>query len=114
MVKKLGKALLCRLLEAQVKRLRRHNDFKIVAVAGSVGKTSTKLAIASLLATRSKVRFQDGNYNDRLTVPLVVFGQTEPGIFNIVAWFKLLLANRRALRQPYDYEIVMLELGTDG
>jgi UDP-N-acetylmuramoyl-tripeptide--D-alanyl-D-alanine ligase len=114
MIKKLGKALLCRLLEAQVKRLRRRNDFQIVAVAGSVGKTSTKLAIARLLASHSKVRYQDGNYNDRLTVPLVVFGQSEPGIFNIVAWTKILLANRRILRQAYDYDVVIVELGTDG
>jgi UDP-N-acetylmuramoyl-tripeptide--D-alanyl-D-alanine ligase len=112
--KKLGKAFLCRMLEAQVKRLRRRNDFIIVAVAGSVGKTSTKLAIATMLASRQRVMYQAGNYNDRVTVPLVLFGQTEPGIFNLVAWFRLLLANQRSLRQPYAYDIAVLELGTDG
>ena len=83
MIKKLGKAVLCMKLESQVKRLRANNDFMIVAVGGSVGKTSTKLAIAKTLGASKKVIYQDGNYNDRLTVPLVLFGETEPAIFNI-------------------------------
>jgi UDP-N-acetylmuramoyl-tripeptide--D-alanyl-D-alanine ligase len=112
-LKKAGKAVLCRLLERQVRQLRRRNDFMVVAVAGSVGKTSTKLAIASLLANSQKVRYQDGNYNDRLTVPLVLFGQAEPAIFNLAGWLKILLANQRTIRQPYDYDVAVLELGTD-
>ncbi|HVI60552.1 MAG TPA: hypothetical protein VM535_00135, partial [Candidatus Saccharimonadales bacterium] len=76
-LKKLGKAFLCRLLERQVRQLRAKNDFKLIAVAGSVGKTSTKLAIAKSLSVHQRVIYQDGNYNDRLTVPLILFGQTE-------------------------------------
>ena len=93
--KKIGKALLCKFLEAQVKQLRQRNDFKLIAVAGSVGKTSTKLAIAKTLATGQRVRYQNGNYNDRLTVPLVLFGELEPGIYNVPAWGKVWLRNRR-------------------
>ncbi|HTB48622.1 MAG TPA: Mur ligase family protein, partial [Verrucomicrobiae bacterium] len=111
--KKLGKSIVCHLLEAQVKRLRHRNQFTIVAVVGSVGKTSTKLAIAKTLATSRRVAYQDGNYNDRLTVPLVLFGQTEPGIYNLFAWFKILRANRRKLRQPFPYDVAILELGPD-
>lgn len=113
-VKKQGKALLCRLLERQVIRLRRKHTFTIVAVAGSVGKTSTKLAIARVLGTKQRVRFQEGNYNDRLTVPLVVFGHREPGIFNLLAWARILVANERIIRGAFESEIVVLELGTDG
>ena len=113
-IKRVGKAVLCRMLEAQVRQLRRRNDFPIVAVAGSVGKTSTKLAIANLLASRQKVCYQDGNYNDRLTVPLVLFGQVEPAIFNLVGWLRILLANQRMIRRTYDYDLAVLELGTDG
>jgi UDP-N-acetylmuramoyl-tripeptide--D-alanyl-D-alanine ligase len=111
-VKKLGKAILCYLLERQAKRLRRRHDFLVVAVAGSVGKTSTKLAIAKTLSASRRVIYQDGNYNDRLTVPLVLFGQTEPGIFNIAAWLRILASNRRAI-QNFHYDVAILELGTD-
>jgi UDP-N-acetylmuramoyl-tripeptide--D-alanyl-D-alanine ligase len=113
-IKKLGKNLLCGLLERQVRVLRRRNDFQLIAVAGSVGKTSTKLAIAQLLTTKARVRYQNGNYNDRLTVPLIFFGQPEPGIFNVAAWLKILASNRRALKQPYAYDFVVVELGPDG
>ncbi len=112
-LKKLGKAFLCRRLERQVQQLRAKNDFQVIAVAGSVGKTSTKLAIAKTLAVNQKVRYQEGNYNDRLTVPLVFFGHEQPGIYNFIAWRRVLKANRRQLQKKYPYDAVVVELGTD-
>ncbi|HEX7368059.1 MAG TPA: hypothetical protein VF261_00160, partial [Candidatus Saccharimonadales bacterium] len=112
--KKLGRALVCVILEHQVRRLRARHAVKVIAVAGSVGKTSTKLAIAVLLASKHRVRYQEGNYNDRVTVPLVFFGQREPGLFNIVAWLKIFSANSRAIHEQYPFDIVVVELGTDG
>jgi UDP-N-acetylmuramoyl-tripeptide--D-alanyl-D-alanine ligase len=112
-LKKIGKAVLARQLEHQVRQLRRKNNFKVIAVAGSVGKTSTKLAIAKTLGASLKVRYQDGNYNDRLTVPLIFFGQTQPGIYDVFGWRKLLRENRRALKQKYPYDVVVVEIGTD-
>ncbi len=113
-LKSVGKRILCRMLERQVKRLRARHDFAVVAVAGSVGKTSTKLAIADALSTARRVRYQSGNYNDRLTVPLVFFGQSSPGLFNILAWLKILWQNRRMIRQDFPYDVVVVELGVDG
>lgn len=113
--KSYGKAILCWLLERQVKLLRRRNDFTLIAVAGSVGKTSTKLAIAAMLqASGKRVCFQTGNYNDRLTVPLVLFGETEPSIFDIPAWLRLLRTNHKKLRHTYPFDFAIVELGTDG
>jgi UDP-N-acetylmuramoyl-tripeptide--D-alanyl-D-alanine ligase len=111
--KKIGKNLLCVLLERQVKQLRKKNKFTLVAVVGSVGKTSTKAAIAQTLKATSRVQYQLGNYNDRLTVPLIFFGQTEPSIFNIGGWVKLLLANQQLLKRPYPFDTVVVELGID-
>ena len=113
-IKSVGKAALATLLEAQVKRLRKRNNFTVVAVAGSVGKTSTKLAIAEVLAAHQIVRWQRGNYNDRVTVPLVFFGCNEPSIFNVFAWLKIIVTNEQILRRPYNYDVVVVELGTDG
>lgn len=113
-VKKLGKQFLCFLLEAQVRRLRKRHTFKVVAVVGSVGKTSTKLAIAKVLGSQQKVRFQEGNYNDRLTVPLVFFGHTNPALFNVLAWLKILVSNERQIRSNFKHKTIVLELGTDG
>jgi UDP-N-acetylmuramyl pentapeptide synthase len=113
-VKSIGKSFLTRRLEKRVRQLRAKNDFTIIAVVGSVGKTSTKLAIGKTLQHSRKVIFQEGNYNDRLTVPLVFFDKPQPAIFDVLAWIKILSSIRREVRQPYLYDYVVLELGTDG
>jgi UDP-N-acetylmuramyl pentapeptide synthase len=112
--KTIGKQFLCRMLEKQVVELRQKYGFTVIAVAGSVGKTSTKLAIAHTLARTKRVIYQEGNYNDRLTVPLVLFGHKLPGLFNLPAWIRILAANKRILKQDYPYDVAVLELGTDG
>lgn len=114
LVKPLGKRILCLLLERQVVQLRRRHQFAVVAVAGSVGKTSTKVAIAEALGTARRVRYQLGNYNVRLTVPLIFFGHDEPAIYNIFAWLKILWQNRRIIQREYPYDVVVVELAPGG
>lgn len=112
--KNLGRDLICILLEWQVVRLRKKYKFQIVAVAGSVGKTSTKLAIARTLhAAGKQVRFQEGNYNVRLTVPLVLFGRPLPSLLNLFAWIKIFAKNELTIMHGYTYDVAVLELGTD-
>ncbi len=112
--KKLGRSIVCLVLERQVRALRKKHHVTVVAVAGSVGKTSTKLAIADLLGQTLRVRSQSGNYNDRVTVPLVFFGQTMPSLLNPFGWMRLFGENSAAIHHPYDYDVVVIELGTDG
>ena len=52
-------------------------NVKVVGITGSVGKTSTKETIASVLATRYRVLKTKGNYNNEIGVPLTVFRITE-------------------------------------
>ena len=107
--------MLCLQLERKVEQLRVKHKFTVVAVAGSVGKTSTKLAVARLLEASGKsVRYQEGNYNDRVSVPLVFFGETMPSLFNIFAWLRVLGRMSRQVKHGYDYDVVVVELGTDG
>jgi len=114
-IKTKGKALVCAILERQAMQLRAKHRFTIVTVSGSIGKTSTKQAIAHILTESGKrVRFQSGNYNDRITVPLVLFDQDLPGLFNIPAWLKIFWANRRLIRRGPGFDVAVLELGTDG
>jgi len=108
-----GKAWVCGVLESQVVRMRAAHQFTVIAVAGSVGKTSTKLAIAHTLEPTRRVIYQSGNFNDRLTVPLVLFGQTLPNLFNVVAWVRIFIANELAIRRKFFYDIAVLEIGTD-
>ncbi len=113
LLKNIGKFVIVRCLAWQLKRLRAKNDITVVGVVGSIGKTSTKIAIAKVLGEHFRVRFQDGNYNDIVTVPLIFFGQSMPSLLNPVGWTKVLLQNERQLRSAYPYNVVVVELGTD-
>ena len=57
--------------------------------------------------------YQTGNYNDRVTVPLILFGQNLPGLLNVPAWLKVFVRNEQAIRRPNYYDIAVAELGTD-
>jgi UDP-N-acetylmuramoyl-tripeptide--D-alanyl-D-alanine ligase len=101
------------LLGWQVRRLYNKHQFKTIGVVGSIGKTSTKMAIAQTLGKNLRVRYQEGNYNDIVSVPLIYFGQTMPSLINPFAWAKIFANNQRQLAAEYPYDVVVLELGTD-
>lgn len=112
--KRTGKRILCRILEKQVAELRHKHKITIVAIVGAVGKTSTKVAVAKTLGVSKRVIWEAGNYNDRLTVPLVLFGHKLPGLFNVWAWLKIWQRNKQIIASDYPYDVAVLELGTDG
>jgi UDP-N-acetylmuramoyl-tripeptide--D-alanyl-D-alanine ligase len=113
-MKSLLKHILVAILGNQVRRLRTKNNFKIIGVVGSIGKTSTKLAIAKVLASHYRVRYQEGNYNDIVSVPLVFFGHQIPSLWNVFAWFLIILKNEGQIFFKYPFDFVVVELGTDG
>lgn len=52
---------------------RRQVSIKIVAIVGSVGKTSTKEIVASVLSAHYEVVRTKGNFNNEVGVPLTIF-----------------------------------------
>lgn len=48
-------------------------DIKVVGITGSVGKTSTKEMIASVLDTKFRVHKTQGNFNNGIGLPLTIF-----------------------------------------
>lgn len=91
----------------------KNSGLVVIGVAGSVGKTSTKNAVAKTLSVKYRVAWQEGNYNDVTSIPLVFFNNKMPPLFNPVAWAMLLLNNEKQIRGNYNKEVVVLELGTD-
>ena len=93
-----------------------HPDIKLITVAGSVGKTSTKLAIATLLSQKYRVRLHEGNHNTHLSAPLAILGINFPGNpRNFWQWHRVFSAARKRVKSPSSQEpqIIIQELGTD-
>ena len=91
--------------------LKRHKP-KIVAVTGSVGKTSAKDAIFSVLSFKFEVRQNQKNYNNEIGIPLTIIG-AESGNKNIFKWLWVLLKWLFVLIFPKYPEILVFELGVD-
>ena len=93
-----------------------HPDIKLITVAGAVGKTSTKLAIATILSQKYRVRLHEGNHNTHLSAPLAILGINFPGNpRNFWEWHRVFKAARKRIKSPSDQEpqIIIQELGTD-
>lgn len=56
---------------------RQQLNIRVVGITGSVGKTSTKEFVASVLSEKYKVHKTAGNYNNEVGLPLTIFGIQE-------------------------------------
>ncbi|MDE2019480.1 MAG: UDP-N-acetylmuramoyl-tripeptide--D-alanyl-D-alanine ligase [Patescibacteria group bacterium] len=103
---------------------------RVIGITGSVGKTSTKLAIAAVLAKENRVRFSRGNLNSELGVALTILGTWSERELDLVSrntangtkrirktffWIKVLLSSAwRVIFKTSSYpEILILEYGAD-
>ena len=91
-----------------------HQEVKLIIVAGSVGKTTTKLAIGTVLSERFRIRVHEGNHNAELSAPLAILGIEYPeNVKSIFAWMAVFKAARLRISQPADVDIVIQEVGSD-
>jgi UDP-N-acetylmuramoyl-tripeptide--D-alanyl-D-alanine ligase len=91
--------------------LKRRNP-NIVAITGSVGKTSAKSAIFQVLSSKFSVRENQKNYNNEIGIPLTIIG-AESGGRNILKWLWVFLKWLWAVTVENYPEILVLELGVD-
>jgi len=92
----------------------KYPDIKLIVVTGSVGKTSTKVAIATVLSEKFKVRLHEGNHNTQMSAPLAMLGIEYPeDIKSYRQWRAVFKAARKRIKQPPDVDVIIQELGTD-
>lgn len=103
-----------RLEKYVVKYFKKHPEVKLVVVAGSVGKTSTKRAIATLLSRRYRVRLHEGNHNTEISALLAILGIEYPEtVKSIGAWISVFRAAHTRIKEPTDVDIIISEIGAD-
>lgn len=64
-------------LKSLAEHYRKALGIKVVGITGSVGKTSTKEMIASVLSQKYKVLKTEGNFNNEIGLPLTIFNIRE-------------------------------------
>ncbi len=109
------KGLIRNKLERSVKKyLKKNPEVKLVVVVGSVGKTSTKISIGTVLAEKYRVRLHEGNHNSELSAPLAILGVEFPDdIRSAKQWRLVFKAVKERLKQKADVDVIVQELGTD-
>jgi UDP-N-acetylmuramoyl-tripeptide--D-alanyl-D-alanine ligase len=103
-------AFILSLLARAVVRRYRPN---IVMITGSVGKTSTKDAVAAVLSSRFLVRKSEKSFNSEFGVPFTILGVDNPWA-NPLAWFSVVKSAIALLVLPNHYpNMLVLEVGAD-
>lgn len=88
---------------------------EIIAITGSVGKTSAKEAVHTVLkAGGFNVRASKKNYNNEIGIPFTVIGKEAHGM-NLMEWVELEFeAYKLLFRRDANYpKILVLEMGAD-
>lgn len=108
------KSLIQQKLKWLARRILKKYRPKVVALSGSVGKTSAKAAVYAVVAGCGRVRTSQKNYNNEFGLPLTIIGADSPGR----SWLGWAAVIGRAfyllLRRDKNYpDILILEMGID-
>lgn len=91
-----------------------HQQVRLIAVVGSVGKTSTKLALAAMLGQHFRLRLHEGNHNTEMSAPLAIMGIKYPDdVRSITQWRRVFRDAILRINAPPDVDIIIQELGAD-
>lgn len=110
-MKNIFKKVVTHILIIESKMVLRKYRPKIVAITGSVGKTSTKDAVYTVLSKFAYVRKSDKSYNSQIGLPLTILGL--PNAWNSpVKWIINILRGLWLIVYPHKYPAwLVLEVG---
>jgi len=112
-MKQFFKNIIVAIITFEAKVLLKRRKPKIIAITGSVGKTSAKDAIYTVLKDHVHARKSQKSYNSEIGVPLSVLG-LENGWNNPLLWLKNIFDGAIVAFISRDYpEVLVLEVGVD-
>ncbi len=112
-MKEIFKKIVVAILTFEAKMLLKRTRPQIIAITGSVGKTSIKDAIYEVLKGNIHVRKSEKSFNSEIGVPLSVLGL--PNAWNSpLQWFKNIIDGALLVIHPGAYpKLLVLEMGVD-
>jgi len=112
-MKEILKKLIVKLLTLEATLTIKRNQPFIIAITGSVGKTTTKDAIYTALKGKVRTRKSEKSFNSDIGVPLTVLGL--PNAWNNpFRWIKVLFDGLLVALFQRDYpKVLVLEMGVD-
>ncbi len=112
-MKSIFKQIIVKILIWESKLVLRKYQPKIVAITGSVGKTSTKDAVFSVFSNFFFTRKSEKSYNSEIGVPLTILGCPN-GWNNPYIWIKNIFEGLALILLPNRYpKWLILEIGAD-
>jgi UDP-N-acetylmuramoyl-tripeptide--D-alanyl-D-alanine ligase len=105
-----------RKLESYVKKFfKLHPKTKLIAVVGSVGKTTTKHSIVTVLDNHFRLQGDVADFNEQVAVPCGILGVKYPepqDLHRISSWLKVFKACKFQSKN-LQADVIVQELGTD-
>jgi UDP-N-acetylmuramoyl-tripeptide--D-alanyl-D-alanine ligase len=112
-MKRFLKGIVVRILQAEAKAVLRKYRPRVVAITGSVGKTSTKDAVYAVLSEKYHVRKSEKSFNSELGVPLTILGLGNAW-GNPLRWLQNIVDGLSLIVMTHPYpEWLVLEVGAD-
>ncbi len=88
------------------------NKPEIIAITGSVGKTTTRKAVSLMVAHKFKTKeYIENSYNTEIGVPLAILGQKVPEEKALWPW--ILIKSFFAVFSPLEIQKLVVEMGAD-
>lgn len=112
-MKEILKNCVVAILIFEAKILLQRRKPKIIAITGSVGKTTTKDAVYAVLKNHIHTRKSEKSFNSEIGVPLTILG-LQNGWNNPLFWFKNIIDGAlHALFSKGYPDVLVLEMGVD-
>ncbi len=107
------KSVVVNILTAEAKYLLKRTQPKIIAITGSVGKTTTKDAVFHAIKDSVSARKSEKSYNSDIGVALTILG-LDNAWQNPILWLKNIIEGLFLVLFPGKYpEVLVLEMGVD-
>jgi UDP-N-acetylmuramoyl-tripeptide--D-alanyl-D-alanine ligase len=112
-MKSILKAPIAGLLAVLSRAIVRKYKPQIIMITGSVGKTSTKDAVAAMLSEHTTLRASEKSYNSEFGVPFTIMGAQNPWT-SLFAWVDVIAEALVLIFFPSHYpKVLVLEVGAD-